>query len=119
VCLENACAPYWFTEKFVNAARAGCVPVYYAHPTVRDTFLKGAKWIDPADFSFNVSATLQAAEECDAEAFRDQNHRWLQNGLLQTTEGYAVWSRIADLFVEVLAKSLAGETVHMNCQARV
>jgi hypothetical protein len=41
-----------------------------------------------------------------------QHYRWLQNELLQTTEGYAVWSRIADLFVELLAKkSLAGETL--------
>src|SRR5262249_1345893 len=120
VCMENACTPYWFTEKFVNAARAGCVPVYYAHPTVRDSFLKGAKWIDPADFRFDISATLQAAQKCDAAAFRDQNYRWLQNELLQTTEGYAVWSRIADLFVEVLAeKSLAGGTLEMNDQVRV
>jgi hypothetical protein len=36
---------------------------------LRPSHPKGAKWIDPADFSFNVSGTLQAAEECDAAAF--------------------------------------------------
>jgi hypothetical protein len=100
VCLENALTPYWFTEKFVNAARAGCVPVYHAHPTVRDTFLQGAQWIDPRDFGFDVSATLAAAEACDDAAIRELNYRWLQSEPLRKTEGYAIWSQIADHFVE-------------------
>jgi hypothetical protein len=100
VCLENEFMPYWFTEKFVNTALAGCVPVYRAHPTVRDSFLQGARWIDPADFGFDVAATLAAAQECDAAAIRDQNYTWLQSQRLRTTEGYAIWSRIADIFVE-------------------
>jgi len=98
VCLENAFMPYWFTEKFLNAARAGCVPVYHAHPTIRDSFLRGARWIDPADFEFNISATLAAARASDTSACRDQNYRWLSSELLRTTEGYAIWSRIADIF---------------------
>jgi hypothetical protein len=100
VCLENASMPYWFTEKFVNAVRAGCVPVYHAHPTVRDGVLRGARWVDPADFAFNVPATLAAARACDAAALREHNYRWLQSEALRLTEGYAIWSRIADLFVE-------------------
>lgn len=103
VCLENECLPYWFTEKFSNTARAGCVPVYHAHPTVRDTYLRGARWIDPVDFDFDVEATLAAAQAADAEAIREQNYRWLQSELLRATEGYAIWTRIADIFVERLA----------------
>lgn len=100
VCLENAWTPYWFTEKVVNAARAGCVPVYHAHKTVRETFLKGARWIDPADFGFDAERTLIAAQECDAAAVRQQNYEWLRSEPVQATEGYRVWHRIADLFVE-------------------
>jgi hypothetical protein len=36
----------------------------------------------------------------DAAAYRDQNYRRLQKEPLRTTEGYAIWSRIADYFVE-------------------
>lgn len=100
LCLENATLPYWFTEKFVNAARAGCVPVYHAHPTNKRVFLQGARWIDPADHGFDVEATLEAARRCDADAIRDQNYQWLESDALRQTEGYTVWTRIADLFVE-------------------
>jgi hypothetical protein len=53
VCLENSVGqPHYFTEKFVNAVRAGCVPVFHAHETIRSSLLKGAIWIDPVDFDF-------------------------------------------------------------------
>jgi hypothetical protein len=100
VCLENASLPYYFTEKLVNAARAGCVPVYHAHPTVRRTYLKGARWIDPEDYGFDPSATLEAALRCDAEAVRRQNWAWVQSEEVKSTEGFRVWSRIADYFVD-------------------
>src|SRR6266516_5004919 len=105
VCFENSFTPSWFTEKFVNAARAGCVPVYRAHFTVRDTFLRGTRWVDPADFAYEASATLAAAESCDAVACREQNYQWLKSKLLRTTEGYTIWTRIADYFVDRLARS--------------
>ncbi|WP_017653946.1 glycosyltransferase family 10 domain-containing protein [Fortiea contorta] len=100
VCFENSSLPYYFTEKFVNAVRAGCVPIYHAHTTVKNTILPGARWIDPADFNFDVSATLAAAEKCDVEKFRKQNYQWLQKEQVKATNGYRIWSRIADLFVE-------------------
>jgi len=28
----------------------GCVPVYRAHPTVRESYLEGARWSDPAEY---------------------------------------------------------------------
>ncbi|HVZ20934.1 MAG TPA: hypothetical protein VG871_07725 [Vicinamibacterales bacterium] len=105
LCFENAILPYWFTEKFVNAARAGCVPVYHAHPVNAATFLRGATWIDPADHGFDIEATLDAARRCDAAAIRAQNYQWLQSAPLAETEGYAVWTRIANLFVERAGRS--------------
>jgi hypothetical protein len=108
ICLENALTPHWFTEKFLNAARAGCVPIYHAHPTVRDEFLSGARWIDPAKFNFDVSATLAAAQTCDAATITEKNYRWLQSEGLRRTEGYAIWSRIADHFVNRVSGNLPG-----------
>jgi hypothetical protein len=104
LCFENATLPYWFTEKFVNAARAGCVPIYHAHPVNKRVFLDGARWIDPADYGFDIVATLDAARRCDADAIREQNYKWLDSEILRQTEGYAIWTRIADLFVERIGR---------------
>jgi len=106
VCLENASLPHYFTEKFVNAARAGCVPVYYAHPTVRSTYLQGAFWVDPANYGFDPSATLAAAKKCDAASVREQNWKWLESEQVRATEGFAIWSRIADYFAQRLGERL-------------
>lgn len=98
VCFENEIMPYYFTEKFVNAARAGCVPIYYAHPTVRNTVLKDAIWIDPSDYRFSVEDTIAAACNADHARIRENNFRWLEQDEVKATNGYKVWSRIADLF---------------------
>ncbi len=100
VCLENSITPFWFTEKMVNAARAGCVPIYHAHPTVRERFLKGAFWIDPKDYNFNIDRTIRAALECDHEAVRSQNYSWLKSSQLDPTEGFAIWTQIAEILLE-------------------
>lgn len=99
ICLENSFEPYYFTEKFVNAARAGCVPIYHAHPTVRDSVLQGAVWIDPSNYSFDVDKTLDAAYKCDAASMREQNYQWLHSDAVSETDGYRIWYRIADHFV--------------------
>lgn len=103
ICLENASLPYYFTEKLVNAARAGCVPVYHAHPTVREKYLQGACWIDPADYGFDASRTLAAARKADAQKMREQNWKWLQTPAVKSTEGFGIWSLVADYFVERIA----------------
>lgn len=99
LCLENSMMPYYFTEKFVNAVRAGCVPIYHAHPTVRQNFLKEARWIDPADFAFDVSETISAALDCNAQEFRETNWQWLRSDQVSATEGYGIWTRIVELIV--------------------
>ena len=65
ICLENTLEPYYFTEKFVDGVRAGCVPVYRAHPTVRDGVLRGARWVDPTDFGLSAKRTLEFALSLD------------------------------------------------------
>lgn len=86
VCLENCLEERYFTEKYVNAARAGCIPVYHAHPSVREMFLKGAKWVDPADFGFSPSKTIRYALEQDQAEFRRINDAWLLSGAVADTD---------------------------------
>jgi len=86
VCLENCTEPDYFTEKFVNAVRAGCIPIYHAHATVKTTFLSGARWIDPADFAFSPRRTIDFALNQDQMEFRSVNDAWLESGILTDTD---------------------------------
>ncbi len=85
-CLENCVEPHYFTEKFVNAVRAGCIPIYHAHPTVRDRFLRNAKWVEPADFGFSPRRTIEYALAQDQSEFRRANDAWLESGILADTD---------------------------------
>jgi hypothetical protein len=93
VCMENTSEPYYFTEKFVDAVMAGCVPIYHAHQTVRDTLLAGAKWVDPAEFDFDPSRTLEYALSQDREAWAAVNRRWLENENVRSTTWSAIMER--------------------------
>jgi hypothetical protein len=86
VCLENCTEPFYFTEKFVNAVRAGCIPVYHAHATVKAGVLSGARWIDPADFAFSPRRTIDFALDQDQMKFRSINDAWLGSGILADTD---------------------------------
>lgn len=97
VCLENTCAAHYFTEKFVDAVRAGCVPVYRAHPTVRDGILRGARWVDPQDFGLDPEATLAHALAQDRRAYAEPNAAWLAGEAVAATRGQAVFARIAGI----------------------
>ncbi len=99
VCLENTQEPYYFTEKFVDAVMAGCVPVYRAHPTVAQTFLQGAEWIDPAAFDGNVRATLKAALAADRAAIAARNFIWLMRPEIRATSERLVYRRIAGILL--------------------
>jgi hypothetical protein len=78
----------------VNAARAGCIPVYDSHPTVRDRFLSGAKWVDPVDFDFSPKRTIELALAADQSGFREQNDEWLRSGVLAETDDQKMLSRL-------------------------
>jgi hypothetical protein len=95
VCLENSYEPHYFTEKFVDAVRAGCVPVYRAHPTVRDGVLRGARWVDPADFGLDPGATLAHALSVPPAEIQAANREWLRSEALKATHGVEVYASIA------------------------
>jgi hypothetical protein len=97
VCLENSCEPYYFTEKFVNAVRAGCIPIYHAHSTVKEAFLNGAFWIDPQDFNFNPIDTIEYALSQDIQTFRDTNDAWLDSGILNKMTFSGFWEQICSI----------------------
>lgn len=100
VCLENSYEPYYFTEKFVEAVCAGCVPVYRAHPTVAEGVLRGAAWVDPAGFGHDRTATLEAALSRDARAMREQNEQWLRGPAVAETHKAAIFARIGRLLAQ-------------------
>jgi Glycosyltransferase family 10 (fucosyltransferase) C-term len=94
VCLENCVEADYFTEKFVNAVRAGCIPVYHAHPSVKRRFLGGAKWVDPADFGFSPQKTIQYALEQDQAQYRLVNDAWLRSGILADTDDQMLFLKL-------------------------
>jgi hypothetical protein len=97
VCLENCTEAFYFTEKFVNAVRAGCVPVYHAHATVKASFLPGARWIDPADFGFSPRRTIEFALNQDQAEFRSINDAWLESGILADTDDLKVVPKLHEI----------------------
>jgi hypothetical protein len=97
VCLENMHEPNYFTEKFVEAVAAGCIPIYRAHDSLRDTVLQGAKWVDPADYGDDPDKTIQAALEMDDGDFRVGNTQWLKSEGLKATHISQVFERIGNI----------------------
>jgi hypothetical protein len=106
ICLENSSEELYFTEKFPDAVRAGCVPIYHAHPTVREVFLNGAIWVDPADYHFDARSTVEAALKMDRVEVDENNKRWFQtHSKFQETSFGNVYLRLAG----ILKKKAAGE----------
>jgi hypothetical protein len=99
VCMENSLEPGYFSEKFMDGVRAGCVPVYHAHPSLRDGVLKGAVWVDPADHDHDVGGTLKAALAMDRAEVAEQNYAWLDRDEVRATSHQGVWSAIRDALV--------------------
>ena len=92
VCLENMNEPNYFTEKFVEAVCAGCVPIYRAHPTVRDTVLKGASWIEPDQYFHHEDSQLDK----NLALILSRNSSWLaENREFRSTSHSAIFTRIA------------------------
>ena len=94
ICLENTIEPGYLSEKFVDGVRAGCVPVYRAHPSVRDTVLQGATWVDPADHHFDPRQTLEHALSLDPIEVAARNFAWFRCDDVRATSERGVWARI-------------------------
>lgn len=98
VCLENMNEPYYFTEKFVEAVVAGCIPVYRADDDVAEAMLKGAFWIDPARFKDEPDAVFHACMQAVLPEVNTRNFRWLTTGqLLKISHASAVLERIGKI----------------------
>ena len=98
VCLENMNEPGYFTEKFVEAVRAGCIPVYRARPDVRETFLKGAVWFDPSDPDCLGDRAIQAALDASWQDTVQRNAEWLNtNEYLHSTHTLNVMETLAGI----------------------
>ena len=80
----------------MTVARAGCVPVYQAHETLRDGVLSGARWVDPEDFDFDPRRTLEHASALDRVEVAEQNAEWLQSEGVKATSLERVFERIAE-----------------------
>lgn len=95
VCLENMNEPGYFTEKFVEAVVAGCIPVFRAAVDIRETFLKGACWFDPGDAKHFGKEAIAAALEGNLEACQETNERWLNESIaLGSTRSQEVFNKI-------------------------
>jgi hypothetical protein len=115
VCLENSCEPYYFTEKMLNAVRAGCIPVYHAHPTVAAGILKDAKWVDPKDHGFDPERTLKFALDQDLREFQETNEKWLLSDAVAATESSRIRVQIAEILESQLQSP--GKTGAASCDS--
>lgn len=98
ICLENSAESLYFTEKFPHAVLAGCIPIYHAHPSVKQAFLQGAIWIDPADYDWDPKATMVAAENLNREEVDKANRLWLESHpKFQKTTLASVYSHLAEI----------------------
>lgn len=99
VCLENMNEPGYFTEKFVEAVTAGCIPVFRAPSDIRDTFLKGAFWIDPSDPDTLGPQAIATALEADLQKCQEANGKWMRESVaLQSTHSQEVFAKLARIF---------------------
>ena len=98
LCLENMNEPGYFSEKFVEAVVAGCVPVYRASVNIRDTVLQGAVWFDPRDSRWPAEAVLQQAIEAAQSDCLQKNCRWLtESKAFAATHATSVFQRLSQL----------------------
>lgn len=96
ICLENMNEPGYFTEKFVEAISAGCIPVYRAGTDIKDTVLSGARWIDPEDFNGDAYSLLDEAIASSLAEYQAVNQCWLSHSeVLADTHANRVFEKIA------------------------
>ncbi len=101
VCMENMRELFYFTEKFVEAVVAGCIPVYAAHESLIATYLEGAFWIDPSAVGHAPSAAVEASLNVDYVDARQRNLTWLrENSFLRKTHSVEVFNRIGSILAE-------------------
>lgn len=101
IALENMNEPNYFTEKFVEAARAGCIPIYRPDSVSKAGVLSGAAYVDPTDFRDDVTRTIEAALLQDLEEVQKRHTAWFANNeRLRASSHHAVFSRIGEILAQ-------------------
>jgi hypothetical protein len=98
--MENRSEPFYFTEKFPASVMAGGIPIYHAHEQIANTVLKGAIWVDPKDFGFDPSRTIDHALQQDVSKYQKTNAAWLFSDRIANTTRKAIFDRIATIFAQ-------------------
>ena len=62
--------------------------------------MKGAAWVDPAMFKYDVNATIEYALGEDIEEYWAINGEWLKSEALRATHVRAVFERIGQILYE-------------------
>jgi hypothetical protein len=98
IALENMNEFNYFTEKLVEAARAGSIPIYHPDPLSKSTILEKAYWIDPADYGNDPRATINESLRRDPREAQEQHALWFsENEYLRGTSHSAVFARIGEI----------------------
>jgi hypothetical protein len=98
IALENMNELNYFTEKLVEAARAGSVPIYHPDSLSRSTVLENAYWIDPADYGDDPGKTIDEGIRRDIREAQEQHKVWFrENEYLAHTSHRAVFTRIGEI----------------------
>ncbi len=102
VCMENMREFLYFTEKFVEAVVAGCIPVYAAHESLISTYLEGAFWVDPGTYGKQPWDAVEASLHSDYIKAMTQNQNWLkENSHLRESRSVNVFERIGKILAQV------------------
>lgn len=106
LCLENAKAPGFVTEKFYDAVRAGCVPVYYGSAWF-DALVPRGDYIDLRDHATTDSLLDEVASlttvDCVARVTRLQAHvrSMEERHQVSLDETRADWARAAARYIQL------------------
>jgi hypothetical protein len=103
ICMENRSEPFYFTEKFPAAVMAGGIPIYHAHEQIANTILKGAMWVDPKDFGFDPSRTIDYALQQDVSKYQKTNAAWLLSDRIANATRKAIFDRIATILAQKIS----------------
>jgi len=108
ICFENSSEPEYFTEKFPDAVRAGCIPIYHPHPVVKEKFLAGAVWVDPMDYGLDARETLKAALSMDRVKIAKQNLEWINsNRFLQRTKVEKIYEKLVGILNKKISREIS------------
>lgn len=70
LAFDNSCLQGYLTEKFWNALAAGCIPIYYGHPSIVQTVPR-----DVFVYGYDFESPTEVIEYCQDMPKREYEHR--------------------------------------------